>query len=180
MTTIQPLDKLQQLLPDLFRATQTSGTPYLHLLLGPELPVLLPMESVHESLWIPTDHITPIPNMPAEVLGLMASRSRVFCAVNLAQLLEIKAEPLLRQQQQVVVVRTNFQTATSNGEQLLALVVHQIQGTLRFETEDLQHSIDNADARLRPFSIAYGRHMDQCLPVLDVVAISQLPVLQPY
>ncbi len=180
MTSIQPHDRLQQLLPDLFQATQISGTPYLHLLLGPELPVLLPMESVHESLWIPTGHITPIPNMPSAVLGLMASRSRVFCAVNLAQLLEITAEPLLRQQQQVVVVRTDIRSTTSDNEQLLALVVHRIQGTLRFETEELQQSIDNADDRLRPFASACGQHMDQFLPVLDVAAITRLPALRPY
>lgn len=181
MDNIQQQARLQQLLPQLFHVKEPVGKPYLYFQLLPTQSVLLPMDIVQESLLVPTSQITPIPNMPPAVLGLMASRSRVFVAVDLAQLLQCSPTTVTRQQEHVIVVRTADRAANIGEEEpLLALVVNRIQGTLRIDPEYLQETSGPILPTLMPFVSGVIFQDGQQMPILDIHAVARLPSLQAY
>ncbi|RMF21181.1 MAG: hypothetical protein D6756_12950, partial [Cyanobacteria bacterium J083] len=83
-----PASRIQANLAELFFQQKTSaGSAYLRFELTPQMTALIAMEGVEESIVIPRNNITPLPNMPATVLGIMSSRNQVFCLFDLAQLL---------------------------------------------------------------------------------------------
>ena len=142
MSTTSTLVKLQELLPQLFQVTQLPGNPYLRCQLTPELNVLLSMDCLQESLLVSGEQITPIPNLPEFVVGLMNSRDRVFCAIDLAQLLGLPSPSLYSQRAyHLLVVRVSpflAQRSGSEQELLLGLVVNRVQGLTRIASEEMQ------------------------------------------
>jgi positive phototaxis protein PixI len=73
--------KLQELLPSLFESSQITGEVFLRFELIPDMSVLFAMADVQESLLVPAEQITLIPNMSESVIGLMGSRNHVFCVM---------------------------------------------------------------------------------------------------
>ena len=141
MSTNPTLHKLQQLLPQLFQPIEVSGDPYLRFQLTPFIPALLSMERVAEAMLVPANSISPLPNMPAFTIGMINARDRVFCIVDLAQLIGV-ASPLLNQQEYQVIVMnlpdTNPAVNSPPTTKLLGLAVSRVQGISRLSTEQWQ------------------------------------------
>lgn len=177
----QQQTRLQQLLPHLFESKSPIGKSYLYFQLLPTQSAVLPIEVVEESLLVSSSHITPIPNMAPSVLGLMSSRSRVFVAVDLAQLLQLPASTVASQQKHVIVVRMpNPTDKTAADEPLLALVVNRVRGTLRVDPKKLNAPSSPSLPDLMPFVLGVVPKDDQQMPILDVNAIARLPALNTY
>jgi positive phototaxis protein PixI len=180
MTDISSLSRLQELLPQLFQATQLPGEPYLRCQLTSEFSALLSMAYVQESLLVPGEKITPLPNMPAFVVGLMNSRDRVFCAIDLAQLLELSSPLTYLQQYHIIVVRVSqFLDRSSETEQelLLGLVVHRIQGITRVMSDEMRSPQGDFPPSLTPYIKGCVVEKDQQLTILDTGAIATAPQL---
>lgn len=187
MTTQQPtasttsLSRLQELLPQLFQTTQLPGQPYLRFLLTEGMVALMSMEHVQESLIVPAEQITALPNMARSVLGLMSSREQVFCLVNLPQLLGYPAIVGIQRQYRVIVVRiprSEYQTA-ADGDALLGLAVPQIQGVTRLNEEQLQTDIPLCPANLQPYATSGCQQDGQVAYILYPPALAQAPALYP-
>lgn len=163
-------DRLKQLLPELFNPTLPSGKQFLRLQLGPELTIAIDLAWVEESLQLPTQMVTPIPNMPPAVLGLMSSKGQIFWAVNLAEQLNLPIALKPSQYYEVVVIRTMTNTATQavnkqhpeNGaadgqarglseQQFLGLVIPKIRGPIRLSPEEVTLPAAEVDASLNPY-----------------------------
>lgn len=180
MSQTSSLSRLQELLPQLFQATELPGEPYLRCQLTPELSVVMSMEYVQESLLVPREQITPIPNMLASVIGLMNSRDRVFCVIDLAQLLGLSSPTLCRQYHTVVISVSQFvgDNFTCEEELLIGLVFSQIQGLTRVLPETIHLPGDAGQLPqedlfypLIPYVKAWVIEPEKKLPILDLANI---------
>jgi positive phototaxis protein PixI len=167
-----PQKRLQALLPQLFEPLNISGDSYLRFQLSPELPAfLLPMEEVQEATLVPVTAVTPIPNMPSIVLGIMNSRNHVFCLIDLPLLLNLQLLSTSLREYQVIVI--SLAAASSEKvSQWLGLAVPSIGGVVRFAQTQRQPLPENLPTQLRPFltgSIVNGGNQEW---VLDRAAIT--------
>ncbi len=187
MTDPQPtassasLFRLQELLPQLFQSKTLSGQPYLRFLLHEGVGALIPMEEVQESLMVPAEQVTPLPNMTPAVMGLMSSRDNVFCLVNLGRMLGYPSSIASRRRYPVIVIRvpdSGYQ-GTSENEAFLGLAVSQIQGVVRLEPQQLQAKNELCPANLNPYVMGTGEPDEQLAYILDACALSKSPALYP-
>lgn len=187
MTDQQPtastasLSRLQELLPQLFQATQLPGQPYLRFVLTDGVGALVPMGAVQESLMVPAEQVTTLPNMTRPVLGLMSSREKVFCLVNLGQMLGYPSMMASLRRYPVIVVRvpSSQYQEQSKDEALLGLAVSQIQGVVRLETHQLQAKTELCPENLAPYVIGSSQPDGQLAYILDAYALSKAPSLYP-
>lgn len=174
MTANTTLARLQQLLPQLFEPVIVSGNPYLRFQLTAEIPALLPMERVQEALLVPAGSISPLPNLPDLTIGMMNSRDRVFCVVDLAHLLGLPPMSTQPRDYQVIVIRLPAPaTEALSTEKYLGLAVRQVRGVARLELEQLR-SIQSAEFPecLEPYAIGCVVEGSERLLVLDPVKIA--------
>lgn len=176
-STATATDRLQQLLPQLFQPETHFGDRYLKFDIAPNLPALIALEDIQESTRIPSYRVTPLPNLPACILGLMNSRNQVLCVVDLAQMLQISTPWVHRQDYSVVIVRLISLSEGTDEPNLLALMLHHIQGIVRLQPEEIESSIDAFATTLTPFLKGHVVQGAQSIPVLDVQAICTAPVL---
>lgn len=172
MSTSTPLSRLQELLPQLFQANQLRSEPYLRFQLTAEMTALFSMEQVKESLLVDAEQITPLPNLPDPVIGIVSSRNHVFCVIDLAQLLMLPSVVTSSQRYHIVVVGVSqsLSQPASESELLLGIAVERIQGITRLNSSKLQSPIANFPASLTPY--LRGCVGDEQTPVLDVRAIA--------
>lgn len=184
MTANTTLARLQQLLPQLFQPVEVSGDLYLRFQLTPEIPALLSMERVQEALLVPTSAISALPNMPDFTIGIMNARDRIFCVVDLGQLLGLPSLPTNIQDYQVVVINllapgteTSATTGMSEGK-YLGLAVRRVRGVARFESGTLQPPADKEFPEcLTPYQMGCLIEADDQILVLDTAAIANAPTL---
>jgi twitching motility protein PilI len=167
MSTTSSLSRLQELLPELFRSTQLTGDPYLRFGLTSELSALLSMEYVKESLLVAGENITPLPNMSGAVMGLMNSRDRVFCVIDLAQLLGLSPLSTYSRQYHTIVARI-FQ---AEKELLLGIAVNRVQGISRVISEEMRSPPRDFPPSLIPYLHGCLKDQEKHLPVLNIEAI---------
>ncbi|MDJ0706260.1 MAG: chemotaxis protein CheW [Leptolyngbyaceae cyanobacterium MO_188.B28] len=178
MSTQTSLDRLQSLLPEVFNPTPQTGDLYLKFNLGSSLKAVISLSQIVETLRIPAQSITPIPNMPAYTLGLMGSQGKIFWAIDLAQLLRVPQKNLRSRQYEVIVVEAlSFSPAdtlhSDNGAEglLLGLSVQQIQRTLRFLPDELEPAPVDAMPGLLPFMQGRVKQNGDEMLILNVEAI---------
>ena len=191
MTTNTTLTRLQQLLPQLFQPLEISGDLYLRFQLTPEIPALLSMERVVEALLVPATAISPLPNLPSMTIKMMNSRDRVFCVVDLGQLLGLPPIAINPRDYQVIAIdlptpivrvasleenRVGDAAARSSGK-CLGLAVRQVRGVARLETSQLQASVGDVPECLTPYLVGSFIEDDRRSVVLDADAIAKAPAL---
>lgn len=181
--TLKPTDRLQQLLPELFSPTQVTGEQFLRLQLTSDLTIVLALSWVEETLLTPPQWVTPMPNMPPHVLGLISSKGQVFWVINLVQLLNLPMVLEPSQYYEIVVIKvlateTVQDSDTTQGDLFLGLVVPKIRGSVRLSLEDIMGPGDEIDADLQPYLSGQVILDDQTLLVLSAEAIgtSQIPM----
>ncbi len=194
-------DRLQQLLPDLFDPVSPTGEQFLRLQLTAELTVALDLNWVEESLQIDTRLVTPMPNMPPSVLGLMSSKGQVFWAVNLVELLELPVALPSTQYYEVVVVRAlpagahpplghpplshppieqGWSTPDAENELFLGLVVPTIKGTIRLSPEDITSPSAAIATSLTPYLRGQVVSDTDTIIILSAAALGTVPsILSP-
>jgi positive phototaxis protein PixI len=185
MTANTTLTRLQQLLPELFQPLVVTGDLYLRFQLTPEIPALLPMARVQEALLVPATAISPLPNLPAFTIGIMNARDRVFCVVDLGQLLGLPPLPTNPREYQVVVMQLagtepeSFDAADSATEPSLGLAVQRVRGVARFESQHLQPSATDVPECLQPHLLGCFIEADRQILVLNPATIATAPREHP-
>ncbi|AFY68894.1 CheW domain protein [Thalassoporum mexicanum PCC 7367] len=167
-------NKLQELLPSLFESTQMTGDAYLRFELTPGRSSLFSMEDVQESLLVPAENITLLPNMSAAVIGLMSSRDHVFCVVDLLQLVGLSPLSSYSRQYHVIVLRVSpsrLNPADKAKELLLGVAVTKIQGIARAVSDQVRSPEADFAPSLTPFLRGCVVAKDQELLILDTGAI---------
>ncbi|WP_309728575.1 chemotaxis protein CheW [Chamaesiphon sp. OTE_75_metabat_556] len=189
MTTNTTLTRLQQLLPELFQPLVVTGDLYLRFQLTPEIPALLPMARVQEALLVPATAISPLPNLPAFMIGMMNARDRVFWVVDLGQLLGLPQILTNPRDYQVVVMQLaatepesfaerlqgRIDPAGSSNEPSLGLAVSRVRGVARFEPQHLQLSVADVPACLQPHLLGCFIEADKQILVFNPATIATAP-----
>jgi positive phototaxis protein PixI len=152
-----------------FQSLQPIGDPYLKVQLTPQMAAVLPMEQAQEVIAISSDRITPVPNMPVFVLGLLNQRSRVFWAIDLPLMLGLSDQPMNGQQYNLVIIKS--------GSSPLGLVVPKVQSVLRFNLDKMYSPVGEAPSSLVSFLRGCFSEAGKSLWVLDPEAIIHSPTL---
>ena len=156
------------------QSKKNSGDAYLRFELCPQTPAVFSMRHVQEAIVLPARRLTPMPNMPACMLGLMNHRSHVVWVVDLAQMLGLSVLDANVQQYNLVMIRA--------GAVTLGLAIQQVEGITWIEPSQIQSSIGQLTPTLIPYlrGCAIHRQEDQqnLLLVLDAEASAQSSILQ--
>lgn len=151
------------------RTQNTIGETYLKIQLGLKTSAVLSTKHVQEALVLPAHQLTPMPNMPACMLGLINRRSRVLWVIDLAQILGLPNPETSSQQNSLVLLQV--------GSISLALLVKQIEGIAGFTAETIQSPPGYVTSALVPYLRGCILQKQEILLVLDAEAIVQSPVL---
>lgn len=162
--------KLPTLEPQSSPLQEGLGDPYLRLQVGEKVPTAIPMQTTREVLVVPVEQITPIPNMPSCVLGLLNQRSRVFWVVDLSIMLGYAGLTANTRQFNIVILQV--------GQIPLGLAVPAVQGVMRFPTDMIQSPIGTVAPNIAPYLRGCLPDKQEILLVLDPDAIVHASVLQ--
>lgn len=117
---------------------------YIQLQLSVDLTLAIEMQLCQEVIVVPSDRLTLVPNMPAQVLGLISHRSVVFWVIDLPQLFGLGfLEPSL-QEYQIAILR-------SLDEVPLGIAVGAVKGVTRFSPDQILSPIGVVDPGLIPY-----------------------------
>lgn len=185
MSTSTSLARLEQLLPQLFQASSPEGNAYLRFQLTADIAAAISMERVEASLLVPFDLITPLPNLPEAVIGIINTRDRFFCVFDLAQLLMLPSTLISARQYHTIVLRVNVDnlpadsfssdnnsTLIETRELFVGIAVERIQGIVRFTADKLQSPALDSPDRLLPYRCGAIIEDGQQILVLDIELIS--------
>lgn len=153
--------------------TDTPPLSHSHLKfhLGLKMSALLPTHYVQEAIIVSAARITPMPSMPAAMLGLLNRRSQVLWVCDLALLLGLPASPITSQQYRLVLLQV--------GSSLLGLRVNEVDGIVNVPLEQLQPPPANVPSSLLPFLLGCWLQGSEVLLGLDADAIVRSPLFQP-
>ena len=152
------IERLQHLLPQLFTTDAVEGLPFLRAQITSEITVGIPLNCVEEVQLVSSDLITPMPNMPNAVLGLVQAKGHIFWLIDLGQLIGLGSGLSRAKRYEMVTVRTQDISSkigmagafSSDQELFLGFAVQRVKGTLRIQVDELKtlrqdsHSIANA------------------------------------
>lgn len=172
MQTETALERLQRLLPDVFNPKPQTGDLYLRFCVAPSLYAAIPIERIVETLYIPENSITPIPNMPAHILGLMGNRSNVFWALDLGRLLDLNRRTMRIQHHHIIVVESLPMEHQGAGALWLGLSVQNVQTTLRLHLDRLNFTTEDLTPQVQPYVQGWFQHNDDKTLLLNVDAIA--------
>lgn len=146
------------------------GQVYLKFNLGAKIPVVVPMTYVREAMSRSLQHLTPMPEMPPYVLGLMHRQAQVLWAIDLAQLLNVGHINAHLAEQDFIILQV--------GSTAFAIAVHQIHGSTWLSAEEIQPSLSQANGRFSQYLNGCVLKQQEVMFVLDAEAIVQSPSFQ--
>ena len=181
MSKSTPASKVQDILPQLFKASLTPGKPYIQFQLTEQITALIPLEQVHESIIVEATAISLLPSMHESVMGIMSSRNHVFCVIDLAQLLMLDSPLIYSRQYQIIVLRVSpnetLRGTSVKGDSLLGIAVSHLQGITRLTAEKLQSPIVDFPSSLTPYLCGAVVVESQQILVLDPQEIAKSTAL---
>lgn len=163
----------------------TAGAACLSFELNQHTPALFSMQQVQEVIVVPSQQITPMPNMPPCVLGLSTRRSRVMWLVDLAHMLLSTPLPSNIRNYNVVIIRVAqplqqqaTPMTTAHDQALLGLIVPTMRGVVRFSPDLIQAPQGQFTPSLKHCLRGCLLQQNEMLLVLDAEAIARSPILQ--
>src|SRR5919202_169115 len=86
------------------------GDAYLKFQLAQQTPAVLSMSRAQEVVVLPVSRLTPMPNMPPHVMGLLNRRSRVLWVIDLARMLGLPPVEINVQHYNVIIISNGTAT----------------------------------------------------------------------
>ena len=159
LASVEPESSLEAALT---QPLELESEPYLQVQLTEQLAAVVPMEFAQEASVMPAERLTPVPNMPAYILGLLNKRSRIFWVIDLLQLLGFAPHTSI-QQYSLVMVQV--------GNMPLGLVVPTVKGILRLNVDAIQPTSGTVPSHVTPYLQGCISSEKELLLVLDLKAI---------
>ncbi len=139
------------------------GTAYLRLQIAPNAVAAVAMQAARAALVVNIDRLTPLPNMPSYVIGLLAHRSRVLWALDLPKILGYPPVDLRRSNVNIVLLEID--------RQVVAFAVPEISGVLRFMPEEIISPLANFSSELVPYLQGWLPSEGETLLILSARAL---------
>ncbi len=166
-TTSESVDRLQNV--KMIVDQETELDTCLKFVIDPQTIGLLESEFTQEVLTIKATHISPVPDKPSCILGILSRRRRVYWAVDLAMLLGL--QPL---DQNIAL----YQVILASVQELsLALIVPKILGVVHIPSDRLEQNINFVPATLRPYLKGYISEKEESSYLLRAESIVQSAIL---
>lgn len=160
---------ISTLVPHSVRSHKILGDPYLKVQLEPTVYAVLLMKQVLEVMEVPASRLTPMPNMPACVLGLVNRRSRVFWTVDLAKMLGMGCLDSSLPQHTIAIIRV--------GQTPLGVSVQHVEGMCWLAPEAIQSPPNYLPSTTSPYLNGCVLQDQEVLLVLSAESIVRSPVL---
>jgi twitching motility protein PilI len=156
------------------RSRRIVGEPFLRFQLAPDTGAILEMTAIEEVRVLSSKRLTPMPNMPTAVLGLMSHRSRIRWVVDVAQLLGLP--PLETNLQQYDLLLLKVSTIS------FGVVVQRIENTVWFPPAAVQIPSETTEtpSPLTPFLRGCVLQDQRILWVLNAAAIAEAVMNLPH
>ncbi|NEO97459.1 MAG: purine-binding chemotaxis protein CheW [Symploca sp. SIO2E9] len=158
------------LIPNKSQDKKNQGDSYLKFKFGQQTAAVLSMSRAQEFVILPPERLTPMPNMPAYVMGLLNRRSRVFWVIDLARMLGLLPLETNLQQYNIIIIR--------NDSTSLGLIVQAVEGVVRLSSESIQSPLGQVSSGLVPYLSGCILQEQEILLALDAEAIIRSPLLQ--
>ncbi|MGQ4650713.1 chemotaxis protein CheW [Lyngbya aestuarii] len=158
------------LLPNKAQEQKNLGDAYLKFQFGQQTPAVLSMSQAQEVVVLPPERLTPMPNMPSFVMGLLNRRSRVLWVIDLARMLGLPPVETTVQQYNIVTIRDHSAS--------LGLIVQTVEGVLRLTPECIQSPLGQVSSGLVPYLRGCILQEKEILLALDAEAIIQSPLFR--
>jgi positive phototaxis protein PixI len=152
------------------RSQNPIGAAYLKFEIGQGISVMFGMKQVQEVLVLPPQRLTPMPNMPACILGLTNRRSHVLWVADLAKLLEIGVLDSSPQQYDLVILKSIAGA--------IAVAVKRVDGILWVPPETVQPTPGHIAVSLIPYLRGCVLQGQELVLVLDAELILQSAIFQ--
>lgn len=168
------LSRLEILLPELFQTKNYEGKLYLRCQINTTITVLMAMEYVQESLLIPREQITTLPQLPPVFMGLITSREHVFFTVDLPQLLGFSPLSTYSREYHIIVINISPFLAPSlalERDIFLGLAVNQIEGMMRLTTTQILPAQNASLPQTIPHISNVARQEESLIPILDLKSL---------
>ncbi|MGF1513646.1 MAG: chemotaxis protein CheW [Elainellaceae cyanobacterium] len=150
---------------------RAAGDAHLKFYLAEGMPAIFAMRYIQEVVVLPTQKLTPMPNMHPAMLGLMNRRSRVLWTVDLSRLIGLPHLDSMTQHYSLILIQV--------GRVALGLAVHKLEGMTWFNADAVQSPVGHVASELIPYLRGCVLESQEITMVLDVEAISQSPVFLP-
>lgn len=138
---------------------------------GSKQSLLLPTDCIQEVLSLPVQRLSPMPAMPAPVLGLMNRGNRIFWLVDLALLMGLSRLEPNCPQHNVLILRA--------GTSALGLAVSEVQPMTWVADEQLQSDVVLPNVQLRSL-VSHGVNQGETsFWLLKEQGILRSPLLHP-
>ncbi|MGF1535970.1 MAG: chemotaxis protein CheW [Elainellaceae cyanobacterium] len=147
------------------------GDAHLKFYLAEGMPAIFAMHHIQEVVVLPTQKLTPMPNMHPAMLGLMNRRSRVLWVVDLPRLIGLPYLDSMTQHYSLILIQV--------GRVALGLAIYKLEGMTWFRSESVQSPVGHVAPELIPYLRGCVLENQEITMVLDVEAISQSPVFLP-
>lgn len=148
--------------------TKKLGDVYLKFQMNPQTGAVLSVQHTQEAIVVPIELVTPMPNMPSCILGLMNWRSHIIWIVDLPKLLNLESLNN-RQEYNIIVVCVDAL--------VLGLVVQEIKGTIKFTSSDIRSPLGQVNSSLVPYLSGCFLQEEEILLVLDAKNIVNSSIL---
>ena len=145
------------------------GDAYLKFHLGQQTSAVLSMSQAQEVFVLPIGRLTPMPNMPPYVMGLLNRRSKVLWVIDLAKMLGLPGVEVNVQHYNSVII--------NNGSVSLLLIVQSVEGVVRLTPESIQPPLGQVSSGLVPYLRGCVFFEQEILLALDGEAIMRSPLL---
>jgi twitching motility protein PilI len=148
---------------------KNQGDAYLKFQFGKHSAAVLSMSQAQEVFVLPVGRLTPMPNMPPYVMGLLNRRSKVLWVIDLGVMLGLPG------------VETNVQHYNSviinSGSVSLGIIVQAVEGVVRLKPESIQPPLGQVSSGLVPYLRGCVLLEKEILLALDAEAIIRSPLL---
>jgi positive phototaxis protein PixI len=145
------------------------GAAHLKVWLDREMPAAVAMEHIQAAMAIEPNRITPMPNMPSHVVGMLAHRSKVIWAIDLAKMLNLTPVNLRQPKLNVILLEVD--------KQVLACLVPRVDSVMRFMPEEVISPLGNFSAELVPYLQGWLPYSRDILLVLSARALVTSPTV---
>ncbi len=176
-STAAPSDRLKQLLPQLFEADTRSGTAFLRLQVTADTTMALPLDCIEATQLLAPSDITPMPNMPSHLLGLMRVKGEVLWLASLAHFLGLATAVERIYRYETIVLRMTpvaQRGSDSEADLFFGLAVNKIKGSMRLTAEAIAPIGAQVKADLVPFLAGQVEHDQETILILNPTALTQL------
>jgi positive phototaxis protein PixI len=148
---------------------------YLHLQLTRDIHAVIPMHAdgsgeggdkshqLQEVLTLSIDRLTPIPNRPRWVMGLLNQRSRIFWVLDLADFLGFPPLTTDDQTPSCAIIQVD--------RRVIGLGVQQVCGIVRMNPDRVRSAVGTVSPTLEPYLRGCVSRSNESLLVLDPSAL---------